>query len=76
MFSIRQGPWKLNLGRGSGGFTRPVKIDPAPGEPPAELYNLQRDPAETTNLYQREPQVVARLTALIEKAKNDGRTRH
>jgi arylsulfatase A-like enzyme len=75
MFAIRQGRWKLNLGRGSGGFTKPVKIEPAPGEPPGELYDLSRDPAETVNLYQKEPAVVTRLTELLGKAKSDGRTR-
>lgn len=76
MFALRQGRWKLNFGRGSGGFTQPVKIEPGPGEPAGELYDLERDPAETENLYQREPAVVARLTELFEKSKSGGRTRH
>ena len=33
MFAIRQGPWKLIEGRGSGGFTAPRHIEPGPGEP-------------------------------------------
>ncbi|MBI5085510.1 MAG: arylsulfatase, partial [Acidobacteria bacterium] len=39
LFAIRRGEWKLALGRGSGGFTRPVEIKPEPGEPLGELYN-------------------------------------
>ena len=31
MFSIREGNWKLELGLGSGGFTAPAHVDPAPG---------------------------------------------
>ena len=50
MFAIRKGDWKLIEGRGSGGFSLPRFIDPAPGEPVGQLYNLQDDPQETENL--------------------------
>jgi len=49
MFSIRRGNWKLILGRGSGGFTKPKTIKPKPGEPKGQLYNLAEDPAEAQN---------------------------
>lgn len=75
MFAIRQGQWKFNDGRGSGGFTKPVSITPGPGEPAGELYDLASDPAETTNLYAAKPEIVARLKGLLEKAKAAGRTR-
>lgn len=75
MFSIREGPWKLVLGRGSGGFSQPKKILPKPGEPEGELYDLARDPSETRNLYSERRDVVARLTALLEKFKAEGRSR-
>jgi arylsulfatase A-like enzyme len=75
MFSIRQGEWKLVLGRGSGGFTEPRKLDPAPGEPLGELYNLAKDPSERDNLYQRYPGRVGALTALLDQYKREGRSR-
>ncbi len=55
-FAIRMGPWKLNFGRGPQGRKEPEK-----GELPFELYNLAEDPGETTNLYEKHPEVVARL---------------
>jgi len=65
MFSIRSGEWKLVLGRGSGGFTSPAAIAPGPGEPIGELYHLKEDPHEDRNLYATMPQVVKRLTDLL-----------
>ncbi len=75
MFAIRQGGWKLILGRGSGGFTPPRRHEPEPGEPLGQLYNLVDDPAEQHNLYAEEPAVVARLTALLERYQAEGRSR-
>ena len=75
VFGIRQGSWKLNEGRGSGGFSKPVKIEPGPGEPPGELYDLAAAPAETTNLYAARPEIVTRLRTLLDRAKTQDRTR-
>ena len=61
MFAIREGPWKLIDGLGSGGFTPPQRVDPEAGGPAVQLYNLERDPAETLNLAGEEPEVVTRL---------------
>jgi len=72
MFALRQGPWKLIQGRGSGGFTAPRKIEPKPGEPQGQLYNLDDDPSEQHNLWGERPDVVARLTALLERYKKQG----
>ena len=74
VFAIRQHPWKLILGRGSGGFTQPAKIEPAPGEPAGQLYNLDRDPGETKNLWTERPQVVRRLTELLDGYKKAERS--
>ena len=43
-------------------------------EPPGQLYNLDDDLGETKNLYNEKPELVARLTALLEKIRNDGRS--
>jgi arylsulfatase A-like enzyme len=75
MFSIRRGSWKLILGRGSGGFTEPRRIEPAPGEPAGQLYNLDDDPAETRNLYLEKPELVEELTALLQKVQEQGLSR-
>lgn len=75
MFAIRQGPWKLIQGRGSGGFTAPRKIQPKPGEPKGQLYNLDNDPSEQNNLWAERPEIVARLTALLERYKQQGHSR-
>lgn len=68
VFAIRQGPWKLvPEHRGSGGFSQPRQLDPAvEGGPPGQLYHLEDDPAEAHNVYERHPEVVARLTKLLE----------
>ncbi len=75
MFSIRQGEWKLSLGHGSGGFSLPKKIVPKPGEPEGELYNIVKDPTESNDVYTKNPEIVTRLTALLEKYKTTGRSR-
>jgi len=75
MFAIYQGEWKLIFGRGSGGFSKPKRIKPGPGEHLGQLYNLKEDPAEAKNLYQQRPDVVGHLTALLEKYKNQGHSR-
>jgi arylsulfatase A-like enzyme len=75
LFAIRQGPWKLALGRGSGGFTQPVSITPKAGEPEGELYNLADDPLEKNNLYATKPDIVLKLTALLDSYKRNGRSR-
>lgn len=73
--AIRQGPWKLINQRGSGGFTKPSRVKPKPGEPKGQLYNLADDLGETKNLYAERPEIVARLTALLEKYRSRGRSR-
>lgn len=75
VFSIRRGRWKLILGRGSGGFSTPQHIRPKPAEPQGQLYDLAKDPAETRNLWAQHPEIVQRLTNLLNKYKKDGRSR-
>ncbi|MEM0915051.1 MAG: arylsulfatase [Planctomycetota bacterium] len=60
-FGYRQGPWKLLLARGSGGWTSPKESEVRPGSPEAQLYQLDDDPGETTNLYHARPEVARRL---------------
>ncbi|NLX14241.1 MAG: arylsulfatase [Phycisphaerales bacterium] len=75
MFAIRQGPWKLIAGRGSGGFTAPQQIEPKPGEPQGQLYNLRDDPGELTNLWSERPEIVERMKTLLERYQQQGYSR-
>lgn len=58
MFAIRQGPWKLVLGNGSGGRQNPRG---KPFQKPYHLYKLDDDPGETKNLIEAKPEVAAEL---------------
>jgi arylsulfatase A-like enzyme len=74
-FAIRDGPWKLALCPGSGGWSppRPGKDD-ASALPEFQLYNLDTDPGETQNLIASHPDRVARMRAALETAIARGRT--
>lgn len=74
-FAIRQGRWKLILGRGSGGFSKPRTIEPKEGEPKGQLYDIEADIDESENLWAQHPEIVERLTALLERYKQEGRSR-
>lgn len=65
--SIRSGQWKFIDGPGSGGFSRPSRVEPGPGDPRGQLYDLEADPAETTNLYFEHPEVVEQLGAELRR---------
>jgi arylsulfatase A-like enzyme len=75
LFAIRQGPWKLIDGLGSGGFSAPRTEKPQPGGPIGQLYNLTDDPEEQKNLYGEKPEIVAKLKALLQQYKDKGRSR-
>jgi arylsulfatase A-like enzyme len=65
--AVRSGKWKLHLPleakwQNFSGRTKPSD---------AELYDLKADSGETRNLAQEHPDVVKRLLALAEKARED-----
>ncbi len=78
--AIRRGPWKYLDHQGSGGnnykhrllepYALPEKAPDAPGQ----LYNLDTDPGETTNLYFEHPQIVRELKSQLEAYKQSGRS--
>ena len=68
-YDIRKGPWKLITKLGSGGFTVPFAVEPKPGEPIGQLYNLDEDIHEDNNLYDKYPGKVKELAELLEKIK-------
>lgn len=74
VFAVRHGPWKAIFGStGSGGWPPPRGGPPEP-DSPGQLYNLERDPSESENLWESEPAVVARLTAVLNDATSSDRT--
>ncbi len=74
-FAIRQGRWKLALCPDSGGWSAP-----RPGRsevsdlPPIQLFDLSRDVGERHNVQAEHPEVVSRLTKLLEKYVSEGRS--
>ena len=75
-FAIRQGSWKLILCRDSGGNNYRTGVNAVSEDsPPGQLYNLETDPWEKSNLYHRRPEVVTRLTTLLDRYRESGRSR-
>jgi len=68
LLAVRNGPWKLIFGRGSGGWSQ------GRDDLPAQLYHLDEDLAETKNVYREKPEIVAELTALMSKTVAEGRS--
>ena len=74
-FGYRQGKWKLLLARGSGGWTTPGEAKAIQiGNPVAQLYDMENDPSEMTNLYATHPEVVRRMLSLLERDVFRGRS--
>lgn len=74
-FAIRQGGWKLEFCPGSGGWGKPADAAAKKqGLPDLQLYDLSTDPGETSNLQARYPEVVSRLSELLQSAITRGRS--
>jgi arylsulfatase A-like enzyme len=71
MFAIQQGNWKLELCSGSGGWGEPKSGNKLP---PVQLYDMSKDVSEQTNEQANHPEIVERLTKLLEKYVADGRS--
>ncbi|HOD49907.1 MAG TPA: arylsulfatase [Candidatus Hydrogenedentes bacterium] len=61
-FAIRQGPWKL------------VILSEKEGDPKFELYDFANDIAETEDVSSQHPDIVQRLTVLLESYVDEGRS--
>ncbi len=74
-FSIRQENWKLAIcpGSGGGGSLSP-ETALRNNMPMIQLYNLEIDIGEQNNLYDKYPDVVYRLTKLLERYVKNGRS--
>lgn len=79
-FAIRQGPWKLALCPGSGGWTgkRPTVASwqqaERDGLPLIQLYDMTQDLGEQHNLATAKPDKVAELQQLLETQITNGRS--
>lgn len=79
-FQIRQGKWKFLDHPGSGGnsYERPpmkrYALPETAPDAPGQLYDLEKDPGETTNLYFIEEAKRKELQALLEQLKSSGRS--
>lgn len=70
-FAIRKGKWKLEMCSGSGGI---LIDDENAGTPPIQLYDMEADIRETTNVYDRYPDVVRELTKELTDIVVNGRS--
>lgn len=70
MFAIRRGEWKFIDGQGSGGRSTEAQDVP---EAPGQLYNMKKDPSETTNLYLKQTKIVDELRTELEQLKTSGK---
>lgn len=73
-FSIRKGKWKLEMCAGSGGWSSPRPGPESEGLPPIQLYDLQNDPGETTNVHDQHPEVVREMEDLLTRYVSEGRS--
>jgi arylsulfatase A len=72
MFAVRVGKWKLVAGNGSGGRQRPR------GKPfgePYQLFDLDADLAEARDVAAANAEVVAQMSALLQRMREAGRSR-
>ena len=64
-FSIRKGPWKLEMCAGSGSFNYPVEGKDTADMPPVQLYNLTEDEEEMVNVCDQHPDIVDELRTVL-----------
>ncbi|MBI1370485.1 MAG: sulfatase-like hydrolase/transferase [Planctomycetes bacterium] len=73
-FAYRLGDWKLELARGSGGWSKPTEKQVPKDAPKAQLYNMKDDLGEQHNLYNDMPEIVTRLLKQLESDIKRGRS--
>jgi hypothetical protein len=71
VFAIRQGPWKWIEGESS--KPQPPKARTAEFKP--QLYNLEDDPGEATDVSARHPDVVKAMATLLDRYRDGGYSR-
>ena len=78
--AIRRGKWKYLDHQGSGGndyesnILKPYALVESEPHAPGQLYDLETDPGETTNLYSIHPEVVEELEGQLDTFRSSGRS--
>jgi arylsulfatase A-like enzyme len=73
-FSIRAGDWKLVLSTGGGTRRKNPKDMPVINPADIELFDMENDPGESTNVQHLHPEVVEELKTLLARYIDDGRS--
>ncbi len=73
-FGVREGKWKLCLCAGSGGWSAPRPGKDEAGLPAVQLFDLEKDIGEKSNLQDKNADVVERMTKQLERWVADGRS--
>jgi arylsulfatase A-like enzyme len=75
-FAIRQGKWKLIFCKGHAGWYgyKEGWLTPETQKTEGQLYDMESDPGEMNNVYEEHPEIVSRLTELLDKYKREGRS--
>lgn len=73
-FAYRQGPWKLALARGSGGWSAPNEKQAGNKAPKAQLYHMTDDIGEMENRYLSEPSIAEQLLKQLQADVQRGRS--
>ena len=79
-FQIRKGNWKYLDHKGSGGngyekgILKKYALEEKEPDAPGQLYNLETDPGETTNLFFKNEMKRKEMQALLKKLKDSGRS--
>jgi arylsulfatase A-like enzyme len=74
-FAVRDANWKLAFCPGSGGWSKPGDIEARKqGLPAVQLYDLTADIGETNNRQAAHPEIVERLTQLMQTIASNGRS--
>lgn len=80
--AIRRGKWKYLNHQGSGGnnyakhpLLQKYRLPETAPDAPGQLYNMDDDPGETTNLFFEHPEIVKQLSELLQQSVESGRSR-